>query len=122
MKRFLVLAIVAAVSLGGCASFATKVHQFSANYQTVVADINADIAATAPDVAVACSNLQAAGMLVAPFVPSSTKAQAAFAAANAAITSYCQQIPTNIPQVLAQVQAAVVSARAAYAKVKAGSA
>lgn len=119
MKRF--IAIVAACALlAGCANFTTKVHQFSANYQTVVADINADIAATAPDVAVACSNLQAAGMLVAPFVPNSTKAQAAFAAANAAITSYCQQIPTNIPQVLAQVQAAVVSARTAYAKVKAG--
>ena len=108
---------VTSLSLGGCASFANNVHQFSSGYQSVVADINADIAATAPDVAVACANLQAAGMLVAPFVPTSTKAQATLAAVNAGIATYCQSIPTNIPGVLAQVTAAVKAAQAAYKQI-----
>jgi hypothetical protein len=53
-KLSLAAAMALALSLGACASFVNSVHQFSTNYQTVVADINADIAATAPDVAVAC--------------------------------------------------------------------
>jgi hypothetical protein len=117
----LAAAMALALSLGACAGFVNSVHQFSTNYQTVVNDINADIAATAPDVAVACANLQTAGMLIAPFVPSSQNAQATLAAVNAGIAAYCQAIPTNIPQVLAQVQAAVAAAKAAYDKIKAGS-
>jgi len=117
--RRAVLAVVSAcaLGLGGCANFANGVHQFSTGYQSVVADINAGIAATAPDVAVACANLQTAGMLVAPFVPTNTKAQATLAAVNTGIATYCQTIPTNIPSVLAQVTAAVKAAQTAYTKI-----
>jgi hypothetical protein len=122
MRKLITLAAAGALalSLGACSTFVNNVHQFSTQYQTVIGDINADIAATAPDVAVACGNLQTAGMLVAPFVPTSQQAQAAFAAVNAGISAYCQSIPTNIPQVLTQVQAAVASAKAAYTKIKTG--
>ena len=115
--HILALSAVMALSLGGCASFANNVHQFSSGYQSVVADINADIAATAPDIAIACVNLQTAGMLVAPFVPTSSKAQATLAAVNAGIATYCQSIPTNIPGVLAQVTAAVKAAQVAYKQI-----
>lgn len=120
--RSAIIAIVSAcaLALSGCANFANNVHQFSTGYQSVVADINADIAATAPDVAVACANLQTAGMLVTPFVPSSPKAQATLAGVNAGITAYCQTIPTNITQVLAQVTTAVKAAQVAYNQIKAG--
>jgi hypothetical protein len=117
-------ALLLAASAGGCASFANNVHTFSTSYQSVVADINADIAATAPDVAVACGNLQTAAVLIAPFIPQaslgqkSALAQAAFQAANAGIVTYCQQVPTNITQVLAQVQSAVAAARKAYNTVR----
>jgi hypothetical protein len=123
-----VVSIIAALALaacaGGCAGFAGQVHTFSTNYQAIVADVNADIAATAPDVAVACGNLQTAAVLIAPFLPQasagprSLKAQAAFQAANSAIITYCQAIPTNITQVLAQAQAAASAAKTAYQKVK----
>jgi protein tyrosine phosphatase (PTP) superfamily phosphohydrolase (DUF442 family) len=84
-----ILAKLSAIALtfGGCSNFVNSVHQFSTGYQTVVADVNADIAATAPDVAVACANLQTAGMLVAHFVPTSTKAQATLAAVNTRIAT-----------------------------------
>ena len=120
--RSIALAGVAAcaLALAGCANFANNVHQFSTGYQSVVADINADIAATAPDVAVACANLQTAGMLVAPFVPTNTKAQATLAAVNTGIATYCQAIPTNIPSVLAQVTAAVKAAQVAYNQIAKG--
>src|SRR5215470_4481456 len=118
MRRAILAGVSAlAFALSGCANFATNVHQFSASYQSVVADINADIAATAPDVAIACANLQTAGMLVAPFVSTSNKAQATLAAVNAGIATYCQSIPTNIPGVLAQVTAAVKAAQAAYKQI-----
>src|SRR5215470_16585671 len=118
MRRAILAGVSAfALTLSGCANFANNVHQFSSGYQSVVADINADIAATAPDVAVGCANLQTAGMLVAPFVPASTKAQATLAAVNAGIATYCQSIPTNIPGVLAQVTAAVKAAQAAYRQI-----
>jgi hypothetical protein len=120
-KLSLAAAMALALSLGACANVVNSVHQFSTNYQTVVADINADIAATAPDVAVACANLQTAAMLIQPFLPSSTNAQAAFSAANAGITAYCQTVPTNIPQVLAQVKSAITAAQAAYNSIKSGS-
>jgi hypothetical protein len=121
MRRALLASVCAcAFGLGGCANFANNVHQFSTGYQSVVADINADIAATAPDVAVACANLQTAGMLVAPFVPANTKAQATLAAVNTGIATYCQAIPTNIPSVLAQVTAAVKAAQVAYNQITKG--
>jgi hypothetical protein len=113
-----------ALSVSGCANFATNVHAFSTNYQSVVADVNADIAATAPDVAIACGNLQTAAVLIAPFLPAASAgsksqlAQAAFGAANAAIIAYCQSVPTNIAQVLAQAQAAASAAKAAYTQIK----
>jgi len=117
MRGHVLALSVMALSLGGCAGFANNVHQFSSGYQSVVADVNADIAATAPDVAIACANLQTAGMLVAPFVSTSNKAQATLAAVNAGIATYCQSIPTNIPGVLAQVTAAVKAAQAAYKQI-----
>ena len=117
MRGHVLALSVMALSLGGCAGFANNVHQFSSGYQSVVADINADIAATAPDVAIACANLQTAGMLVAPFVPTSNKAQATLAAVNAGIATCCQSIPTDIPGVLAQVTAAVRAAQAAYKQI-----
>src|SRR5580700_6169525 len=100
-EKILAMLCVMALTLGGCSNFVNGVHQFSTGYQTVVADINADIAATAPDVVVACANLHTAGILVAPFVPTNTKAQATLAAVNTGIATYCQTIPTNIPSVLA---------------------
>ena len=120
--RSIALAIVSAMALGlgGCSSVVNSVHQFSNGYQSVVADINADIAATSPDVAVACANLQTAGMLVAPFVPKSSKAQATLAAVNTGIATYCQTIPTSIPTVLAQITAAVRAAQVAYNQIKGG--
>ena len=119
--KILAMLSAMALTLGGCSNFVNSVHQFSTGYQTVVADINADIAATAPDVAVACANLQAAGMLVAPFVPTNTKAQATLAAVNTGIATFCQTIPTNIPSVLAQVTAAVKAAQVAYNQITKGS-
>jgi hypothetical protein len=46
MRRAIIaVATACALALGGCANFVNSVHQFSTNYQTVVNDINADIAA-----------------------------------------------------------------------------
>ena len=117
-------AILLALSLAGCQNFTNAVTQFSANYQTVVNSVNADIAATAPDVAIACANLQTAGVLVAPYInsgagPKSAKAAGVLAEVNAGISAYCQAIPTNIQQVIAQVQAAVAAATTAYNQIKA---
>lgn len=118
-----IVAGLLALSLAGCAGFANSVHSFSSSYQSVIADVNADIAATAPDVAIACANLQTAGVLVAPYINPSAGAKSAQAAAilagvNAGIAAYCQAIPTNIPQVLAQVKAAIGAAQSAYNQIK----
>lgn len=108
--------------LSGCANFAATVHNAALNYQSVVNDVNQSIAATAPDVMIACSNLKTAAVLVAPFVPTSTKAQAALAAANGAIAGYCQVIPTDIPTTLAAVATAAKDAQSAYNQVVRGAA
>jgi len=119
MKK-IVPVLVLALALGGCASFAAKVQSWSASYQTTVASINADIAASAPLVATGCADLQKYAILIVPFLPTSGKAPQYISAANATINSYCQSVPTDIASTLAAVNAAKNAAIAGYNNVKAG--
>lgn len=115
-----ILVLFVGSQLSGCTNVAATIHNAALNYQSVVNDVNQSIAATAPDVMIACSNLKTAAVLVAPFVPTSTKAQAALAAANGAIAGYCQNIPTDIPSTLAAVATAAKDAQVAYNQVVKG--
>lgn len=97
-----------------------KFQNASINFQKIVASINADIAVVAPIVAADCADLQKWAMLIAPFVPSSGKAQQYFGAANGALTSYCQNVPTDINSTAAAVIKAVQAAQAGYDLVSSG--
>ena len=119
MKKVLFI-IVLTVSLGGCASFVQKLQSFSNNYQTTVATINTDIAASAPLVATGCADIQKYAMLIVPFLPKSGKAPQYIAAANSAINAYCQNVPTDIAGTIAAVNASVNAAKSGYASVKSG--
>lgn len=117
MKRFALLVgiAVASLSLGACSTTQLeKLNTASANFQAAVATINADIAAVAPLVAKSCGDLQTAAMLLKPLVPTKAKAPQYFAAANAALTAYCQVVPTDINSTAKAVAAAVVAANAGY--------
>lgn len=115
------IAIVLALTLSGCS--AAQVQKFqtaSTNFQTVVASINADIAAVAPLVAADCADLQKWAMLLAPLVPQNGKAPQYFSAANAALNAYCQKIPTDIASTASAVFAAVTAAQQGYDSVSTG--
>lgn len=126
MKRLFAIALL--VSLGGCATAtcggSSCVSSTSSNsLASSISSVNADIAALAPDVAVACMALQTAAMLVQPYIANgNSTATASFTAANTAINTYCQAPPTNIAQTVTQLNAAVTAANAAYSNIKAGKA
>lgn len=120
MKYRIAIIAVASILLAGCTNFVSKVQTFSTNYQATVASINADIAATAPLVATGCADIQKYAMLILPFLPTSGKAPQYIAAANGAISAYCQSIPTDIPSTIAAVNSAVNAAKSGYNNVKAG--
>lgn len=114
MQRIIFVALTSA-TLGSCST--TQIEKFktaSANYQAAVTAINADIAATAPLVAKGCGDLQTVAMLMAPLVPTKAKVPQYFAAANAALNSYCQAVPNDINGTAAAVFAAVKAAQAGY--------
>lgn len=115
MKRFVVLLLLPL--MGGCAPQLAKFQSWSSNYQTFIATVNADIAATAPTVAAGCADIQKYAMLIVPFIPTNGKAPQYVAAANAAIKVYCSQIPTDIKSTATAVAAAVAAAKAGYANV-----
>lgn len=116
-----IIALVIALGLGGCSSDSlTKFTQFQTNFNTVVAGINADIAKVAPIVAADCADLQKFAMLIAPFVPNNGKAPQYFSAANAALNSYCQQVPVDINSTASAVFKAVQAAQAGYDAVSGG--
>ena len=115
-----IIAICLALALGGCSGFMTKFTAFQTNFGVVIAGINADIAAVAPIVAKDCGDLQTAAMLIAPYVPNSGNAQKYFAAANGALTAYCQVVPTDIASTANAVFSAVKAAQAGYDSVSAG--
>ena len=116
------VALVCALAVAGCGDGTVKkIQSWSANYQASVVAINADIAATAPIIAKSCGDLQTAAMLIAPFVPTSGKAQQYFGAANGALSGYCTTVPTDIRSTAEAVAAAVKQAQAGYNQVKAGS-
>lgn len=119
--RFLsVLAASLALMLGACSTLTSDIQSFSTNYQAEVMAINADILASVPAVATACSGLQTAGALLVPFVSNNQTASANLAAVNAGLNSYCQSVPTNINQTLATVAKATSAAQTAYQQVKSG--
>jgi len=92
-----------------------------ANFNNTVAAINADIAAVAPTVAAACSDLQKFAVLIGPYVPTSGKAQQYIAAANGALSNLCAVPPSDIPTTLANVKAAVSAVQDGYNQIKTGS-
>lgn len=114
MKNVLVVVSVGALLAGCTTTSLQKFQTFSTNYQAAVVAINADIAATAPLVAKGCGDLQTVAMLLAPLVPKNAKAPQYFAAANAALNSYCQKIPTDIQSTASAVLAAVTAAQQGY--------
>lgn len=117
----LILAVAASVLLAGCTSnMVAKIQTASANYQAVVVSINADIAASAPLVAKGCGDLQTVAMLIAPYIPTSGKAQQYFGLANGALTGYCQNIPTDEKSTIAAIAAAYSQAKDGYNQVKVG--
>lgn len=114
-KLFTLFALSGAVFMAGCSTTQLqKLQTFSTNYQAAVVAINADIAASAPLVAKGCGDLQTAAMLLAPLVPTNAKAPQYFAAANAALTAYCQAIPTDINSTVVAVTKAVQAAQTGY--------
>lgn len=116
-----IIAIVLALALGGCAQFATSLHNWSLNFQSGVADINADIAAIAPDVALGCRDLQAIANLILPYAETALanagKAPQYLSAANGALRGYCTAIPTDIPSTIAALSNAYKQAAAGYSAV-----
>lgn len=121
MKQFIRIAAALAlvVALAGCTTASvSKIQSWSANYQASIAAINADIAATSPTIAKVCGDLQTVAMLIAPYVPSSGKAQQYFDAANGALTGYCQAVPTDIKSTASALARAYSSARAGYDQIK----
>jgi len=120
-KSLLATVALLSLSLGGCSTAAVDwITSGSANFQASVQAINSDIAAVAPVVAKNCGNLQTIAGLLAQLTISSQKAAPAFAAANASIVTWCQNVPTDIASTAQATAAAVVSAQAAYKAAKAG--
>lgn len=115
-----VLAIAAVLLLGGCSDgFVKKFQVGSANFRSVIAEVNANIAAVAPDVAEGCGELQNIAMLAAPLVATQgDKAVQIFNAADAGITAYCQTIPVDINSTANAVARAVSAGWSAYNAIK----
>lgn len=115
--KYLILA--AALTIGGCSGGSVeKIKTATDNFNTNVAAVNGSIAAVAPTVATKCADLQKWAMLIAPFVPSSGKAQKYFGAANGALNGYCQNVPSDITGTAVALASAVTQAQAGYNQVK----
>lgn len=123
MRKFL-MPMLLALSLCGCAQLTTNLHNWSLNFQSGVADINADIAAVAPDVALGCRDLQSVATLILPYVQAAVatqgKASQYLSAANGALQGYCLAVPTDIASTVTALKNAYQQAEAGYAAVKAG--
>jgi hypothetical protein len=119
--RNLLFCAVSSLSLAGCSTAQlASLQTGSTNFQSGIAIINADIAATAPVVAQNCGALQTIAGLLVQVSAGSKKAGPAFAAANASIVAWCQQVPTDVASAATATAASVVAAQKAYQAVKAG--
>lgn len=117
-SRIAVLA--AALFLAGCTTNQLeKIQAATNNYRQSVAAINASIAESAPIVAKTCGDAQTIAMLIAPFAAQAKgDAPAVFAATNAGLVSYCQNIPSDIASTAAAIGKVYADAKAAYNRVK----
>ena len=115
------LLLILPVFLAGCtATQLTSLQSGSVNFQASVAAINGDIAAVAPVVAKNCGALQTIAGLLAQLTSSSAKAGPGFAAANASIVTWCQNVPTDVASAAQATAASVLAAQKAYQVAKAG--
>jgi hypothetical protein len=117
MRRFSVL--ILALALPACSTASLqKFQEYSTDFNTVIAVVNADIAKVAPVVMQDCAELQGVAALIRPFIPNNTKAANAFDKANAAIKAYCQVVPTDIPSTAVAVFLAAQAANADYSAIE----
>src|SRR5581483_80654 len=120
MRKFL-LAGATALALSGCT--AAQNAQFQADvvvFNQDVAAINSAIAGVSATLGSNCQQIATVGAALVQLVGVSTAAGAGLAAADAAIVSYCQAVPQDIPQAVTATAAAVKAAQSAYSSAKAG--
>lgn len=107
------LAIAATVALAGCANYQEKLSTFTNN----VVATNQAIATVSASLASNCNGLEATATSLAALagvLEVNQKAQAGLAAANAALSAFCQAPPTDIPSAIAAVAAQAAAAKKAY--------
>jgi len=119
--RKLLLAIATAFALASCT--AAQNAQFQADvvvFNQDVTAINGAIANVSSALAQNCGAIGTIGQALLKFIGTSSHAGQDVAAADAAIVSYCQAVPQNIPQAVAATANAVTAAKVALAAAKAG--
>lgn len=110
-----------ALGLGSCttaqqAMFQADVVQFNND----VTAVNSAIATVSVALAQNCSAIVTTGQALAVLVGTSKAAGAGIVGLDAALQSYCQAAPTNIPQAVQATTAAISAGKAAQASAKAG--
>lgn len=107
------LAIASALALGGCGNYQERLATFTNN----VVATNKAIGEISQSLAKNCDSLEATATSLAGLagvLNVNQKAQAGLAAANAALTAFCQAPPADIPSAVAAVAAQVAAAKKAY--------
>lgn len=118
MKKLIIIAI-AGVSLAGCANYQANLNTFTANAVAT----NQAIAQVSASLAKNCNDIEATAKSIAALTSvftTNTTANGSLAAANAAISTYCQNPPTDIAGAVRVTAAQAIAARAAYQMVKDG--
>lgn len=113
------LILVVALSLGGCANYQANLNAITAN----VVATNQAIAQVSASLAKNCNDIEATAKGIAALTSAfttNTTANGSLAAANAAISTYCQNPPSDIAGAIRVTAAQAIAAKAAYQMVKDG--
>ena len=119
MKKLLFVTALA-LSVAGCADFQTKLATFTGN----VVAVNNSIAQISASLAQNCNGIHDAAVAIQGLAAASgatPKTNGAIAAANAVISTWCQNPPSDITSAIQVTAAEVAAARAAYQAAKNGS-
>lgn len=115
-KYTVVIAATASLLLASCSSTSlTNFQNNLGNFVTGVNSVNSAIATISTDLAQYCGGLQTFAIALQGFAAPGTKAAADFAATNAAIANYCQNLPTSLATTVTSAASAYNAAKAAYA-------
>lgn len=118
-KSILALVALSVVTLGGCANYQEKLATITNN----IIATNQAIAKVSSSLAKNCNELEATAKSIAALtsvVSTNKKANGAVSAANAALSTWCQDPPNDIASAIKVTAAQIVAAKTAYEAVKNG--